>query len=243
APRDVPPRDRVVRVIEAALRPVDDGEELHAALVERVEDVLERVLAVVAGPPARPLVALSEARASEPVLVGELGIVLEPEPLLGRRPDDVDAAERLLGAPAEIRGRVLVDEEHAVAVVQELVRGDDAGEATTGDDDLGFEVQRGQSTPHGCVRFGSSSRGPSHRHVTTRGTRLAGRAWNVSHRELALRVIAPRRLRSIRMAKPVLYHNPRCSKSRETLALLEARGVDLDVVKYLEEPLSAAAVI
>lgn len=45
------------------------------------------------------------------------------------------------------------------------------------------------------------------------------------------------------MAKPVLYHNPRCSKSRETLALLEARGVDLDVVKYLEEPLSAAAVI
>src|SRR5690606_11053254 len=111
------------------------------------------------------------------------------------------------------------------------------------DDDLGFEVQRGQSTPHGCVRFGSSSRGPSHRHVTTRGTRLAVRAWNVSHRELALRVIAPRRLRSIRMAKPVLYHNPRCSKSRETLAVLEAPGVALDVVKYLEEPRSAAEVI
>lgn len=36
--------------------------------------------------------------------------------------------------------------------------------------------------------------------------------------------------------KPVLYHNPRCSKSRETLALLEQRGVELNVVHYLDEP-------
>ena len=38
-----------------------------------------------------------------------------------------------------------------------------------------------------------------------------------------------------------LYHNPRCSKSRAALALLEARGVPLRVVRYLEEPLSRAA--
>ncbi|WP_162063283.1 arsenate reductase (glutaredoxin) [Vibrio taketomensis] len=36
----------------------------------------------------------------------------------------------------------------------------------------------------------------------------------------------------------VIYHNPRCSKSRETLALVEAQGIELQVVKYLETPLS-----
>jgi arsenate reductase len=33
-----------------------------------------------------------------------------------------------------------------------------------------------------------------------------------------------------------IYHNPRCSKSRETLALLEARGLTPSVVRYLETP-------
>lgn len=32
------------------------------------------------------------------------------------------------------------------------------------------------------------------------------------------------------------YHNPRCSKSRQGLALLEERGIALDVVRYLETP-------
>lgn len=31
-----------------------------------------------------------------------------------------------------------------------------------------------------------------------------------------------------------LYHNPRCSKSRAALALLEEKGVAADVVKYLD---------
>ena len=33
-----------------------------------------------------------------------------------------------------------------------------------------------------------------------------------------------------------IYHNPRCSKSRQTLALLEERGIEPQVVKYLETP-------
>ena len=37
-----------------------------------------------------------------------------------------------------------------------------------------------------------------------------------------------------------LYHNPRCSKSRAALNLLEGRGVPLRVVRYLEKPLSRA---
>jgi arsenate reductase len=33
-----------------------------------------------------------------------------------------------------------------------------------------------------------------------------------------------------------LWHNPRCSKSRQTLALLEARGVAFETRLYLDEP-------
>lgn len=37
-----------------------------------------------------------------------------------------------------------------------------------------------------------------------------------------------------------LYHNPRCSKSRQTLQLLQDRGVEPEIVLYLESPPSAA---
>lgn len=36
-----------------------------------------------------------------------------------------------------------------------------------------------------------------------------------------------------------IYHNPRCSKSRQTLALLEANGVEVEVIEYLNHPPSA----
>ncbi|RPH29879.1 arsenate reductase (glutaredoxin) [Buttiauxella warmboldiae] len=39
-----------------------------------------------------------------------------------------------------------------------------------------------------------------------------------------------------------IYHNPRCSKSRETLSLLKANGVEPEVVLYLETPPDAAAI-
>lgn len=39
------------------------------------------------------------------------------------------------------------------------------------------------------------------------------------------------------MAKQtVIYHNPRCSKSRQTLQLLEARDIQPEVVEYLKTP-------
>ncbi len=37
------------------------------------------------------------------------------------------------------------------------------------------------------------------------------------------------------MTDVVIYHNPRCSKSRATLALLEEQGVQPQVVHYLEQ--------
>ncbi len=35
-----------------------------------------------------------------------------------------------------------------------------------------------------------------------------------------------------------IYHNPRCSKSRETLTLLKERNLEPQVVLYLEHPMS-----
>ena len=37
-----------------------------------------------------------------------------------------------------------------------------------------------------------------------------------------------------------LWHNPRCSKSREALKLLEDRGADVEVFRYLDTPPDAA---
>ncbi|WP_038034937.1 arsenate reductase (glutaredoxin) [Thermopetrobacter sp. TC1] len=36
-----------------------------------------------------------------------------------------------------------------------------------------------------------------------------------------------------------IYHNPRCSKSRATLKLLQEKGIEPRIVKYLETPPSA----
>lgn len=44
------------------------------------------------------------------------------------------------------------------------------------------------------------------------------------------------------MTDLTLYHNPRCSKSRAALELLEARGLTPNVVRYLETPLNAAQI-
>lgn len=44
------------------------------------------------------------------------------------------------------------------------------------------------------------------------------------------------------MTDLTLYHNPRCSKSRGALELLEARGLSPNIVRYLETPLNAAQI-
>lgn len=37
-----------------------------------------------------------------------------------------------------------------------------------------------------------------------------------------------------------IFHNPRCSKSRQTVELLERQGIKPKIVEYLKEPPSAA---
>ena len=38
------------------------------------------------------------------------------------------------------------------------------------------------------------------------------------------------------MERNVLFHNPRCSKSRATLALLQKENIDIEVEEYLKSP-------
>ncbi len=38
----------------------------------------------------------------------------------------------------------------------------------------------------------------------------------------------------------VIYHNPRCTKSRQTLQLLEKRGLEFKIVDYLRTPPDAS---
>ena len=35
-----------------------------------------------------------------------------------------------------------------------------------------------------------------------------------------------------------IYHNPRCSKSRQTLALLEENNCEIDIIEYLKTPVT-----
>ena len=37
-----------------------------------------------------------------------------------------------------------------------------------------------------------------------------------------------------------IYHNPRCSKSRQTLQLIEEKGAEVTIVEYLKTPLDEA---
>ncbi|MDX8401881.1 MAG: arsenate reductase (glutaredoxin) [Mariprofundaceae bacterium] len=39
-----------------------------------------------------------------------------------------------------------------------------------------------------------------------------------------------------------IYHNPRCSKSRQALTLLRERGIEPEVVEYLKHPPTAAEI-
>lgn len=40
------------------------------------------------------------------------------------------------------------------------------------------------------------------------------------------------------MEKYTIWHNPRCSKSREAFSILENKGADMVIIKYLEEKIT-----
>jgi arsenate reductase len=45
------------------------------------------------------------------------------------------------------------------------------------------------------------------------------------------------------MANVTIWHNPRCSKSRNAVTLLEEQGVEAEVVKYLDTPPSKEEIV
>ena len=45
------------------------------------------------------------------------------------------------------------------------------------------------------------------------------------------------------MSQVKIYHNPRCSKSRQTLELLLENGIDPEIVLYLETPLDRGSIL
>ena len=47
---------------------------------------------------------------------------------------------------------------------------------------------------------------------------------------------APGRVTEANAAAATIYHNPRCSKSRQALALLHEAGADVTVIEYLKTP-------
>ena len=45
------------------------------------------------------------------------------------------------------------------------------------------------------------------------------------------------------MSEFKIYHNPKCSKSRETLELLRSKGIEPEVIEYLKKPLTELEVL
>ncbi len=43
--------------------------------------------------------------------------------------------------------------------------------------------------------------------------------------------------------KATIWHNPHCSKSRETLALLDEAGAEVEVIEYLATPPTRATLV
>lgn len=46
---------------------------------------------------------------------------------------------------------------------------------------------------------------------------------------------------AVLMQKLTIYHNPRCSKSRQALEIIRQHGIEPDVIFYLQEPLQPSS--
>lgn len=44
------------------------------------------------------------------------------------------------------------------------------------------------------------------------------------------------------MKKIIIYHNPRCSKSRDALSILQDKKCEIKIVEYLKTPLNASQI-
>jgi hypothetical protein len=125
------------REAAAALCPTDHGEERQPPLLEPRPLLASGELQVGLGPLARPEVLLAvEGRGAQPVLAGELERVLDAHAALLGGVDEEQATERPERLAAEIGRGFLLEDDHALAGVDEFARGHETGEACTDHDDV-----------------------------------------------------------------------------------------------------------
>jgi len=98
-----------------------------------------------------------------------------------------------------------------------------------------------------AIRFGllgRRNRLPGVAHFLDGGIQRAGRQDRRGQHDcrVSITASAPKHLGYSFAMKARIYHNPRCSKSRATLELLEERGLDVEIVEYLRTPPDAAGI-
>ena len=133
-PGDVEAGHRVavpVGQVAAPLSPAHQREQAHPEPVQPGALLPAGEVDIGPRPPVRPVVlarrvvgAAVEERAALPVLPGQLGGVLDPHPALLRGGDHEQAAERPERLPAQVRFRLLVEEEHPPSRPCQLGGGD-----------------------------------------------------------------------------------------------------------------------
>jgi hypothetical protein len=141
-----------------ALGPADGRQELDPVPFEPGPLLPRRELDVGARPAHRPGVLVVDAvelRAALPVVPGEVEGVLDAEAPLFRGVDQEESAEGPEGLAAEVGGVLLVDQRDPLAAAGELVRGDQAREPGSDDDDVGIHGDR--PFPHTVVSLPSVS--------------------------------------------------------------------------------------
>ena len=138
APGEVEPRHRVAvpaRPAVAALGPADHGEDPHPLVVQPLPLLAGREVDVRLGPLSRPVVGLAvELGAAHPVLERQLVGVADAEAALLRRVHEEQPAQRPERLPAQGLLALLVEQEHRLARVGQLRRGDQSGQARSDHD-------------------------------------------------------------------------------------------------------------
>ena len=103
-PYHVEAGDRVAGLVEAALHPVHDREEVEAAVAQPPVHLVRTAVHVLLGPAAGPGIVVLKLGERVPVSQRQLGRVVDAEEALLRGVDEKEAAERPASRPRTGRG-------------------------------------------------------------------------------------------------------------------------------------------